>query len=138
MLVEKIDFVVSYVTWWVGLGVLSSIGLGTGMHSGILFLFPHIFRVVNQAKECPTMDFDSTCDMWWQDCSMECRSASIPAGLEASFMDCVLVVMIPAMLWGGGTAAGEIPPYAISRAAALSGKKDEELEEMMGGKILLL
>jgi vacuole membrane protein 1 len=34
-----------YVVWWVGLGVLSSIGLGTGMHSGLLFLFPHMLKV---------------------------------------------------------------------------------------------
>jgi vacuole membrane protein 1 len=33
------------VVWWVGLGVLSSIGLGTGMHSGLLFLFPHMLKV---------------------------------------------------------------------------------------------
>jgi hypothetical protein len=34
-----------YIVWWVGLGVLSSIGLGTGMHSGLLFLFPHMLKV---------------------------------------------------------------------------------------------
>ena len=34
-----------YVVWWVGLGILSSIGLGTGMHSGLLFLFPHMLKV---------------------------------------------------------------------------------------------
>lgn len=34
-----------YTTWWLGLGVLSSIGLGTGMHSGLLFLFPHMLKV---------------------------------------------------------------------------------------------
>jgi hypothetical protein len=33
------------VVWWVGLGVLSSIGLGTGMQSGLLFLFPHMLKV---------------------------------------------------------------------------------------------
>lgn len=37
--------VVRFVVWWVGLGVLSSIGLGTGMHSGLLFLFPHMLKV---------------------------------------------------------------------------------------------
>jgi hypothetical protein len=36
---------VQFVVWWVGLGVLSSIGLGTGMHSGLLFLFPHMLKV---------------------------------------------------------------------------------------------
>lgn len=132
-IVDLIDFCVTYATWWFGLGVLSSIGLGTGMHSGILFLFPHIFRIVSASKACPSMDFDATCDMWWQDCSMECNTpAAEMKGVEASFMQCVMACLIPAMLWGGGTATGEIPPYAISRAAALSGQVDEELEEMMG------
>lgn len=36
---------VLYTTWWISLGVLSSIGLGTGMHSGLLFLFPHMLKV---------------------------------------------------------------------------------------------
>lgn len=39
-----------YVTWWLGLGVLSSIGLGTGMHSGLLFLFPHMLKVRQQQQ----------------------------------------------------------------------------------------
>lgn len=34
-----------YVVWWVGLGILSSVGLGSGMHSGVLFLFPHLLKV---------------------------------------------------------------------------------------------
>ena len=34
-----------WAVWWVGLGILSSIGLGTGMHSGLLFLFPHMLKV---------------------------------------------------------------------------------------------
>ncbi len=43
--VEQSEQWTQYVVWWVGLGVLSSIGLGTGMHSGLLFLFPHILKV---------------------------------------------------------------------------------------------
>ena len=43
--VEDAELWVTYTAWWVGLGVLSSIGLGTGMHSGLLFLFPHILQV---------------------------------------------------------------------------------------------
>ena len=42
---ENAELWITYMTWWVGLGVLSSIGLGTGMHSGLLFLFPHILQV---------------------------------------------------------------------------------------------
>ena len=44
--------VAEFVVWWVGLGVLSSIGLGTGMHSGLLFLFPHILKVCRSAEAC--------------------------------------------------------------------------------------
>ena len=39
------EFAVEYIVWWVGLGVLSSIGMGTGLQSGVLFLFPHIVKV---------------------------------------------------------------------------------------------
>ena len=35
------------------------------------------------------------------------------------------------MLWGAGTAIGEIPPYMLSYAAKSSGKRNEEYEEMM-------
>ena len=43
--VDEAETWLRYVVWWVGLGILSSIGLGTGMHSGLLFLFPHILKV---------------------------------------------------------------------------------------------
>ena len=42
---------VEFVVWWVGLGVPSSIGLGTGMHSGLLFLFPHILKVGSHLQD---------------------------------------------------------------------------------------
>ena len=43
--VREAELWAQYCVWWVGLGVLSSIGLGTGMHSGLLFLFPHMLKV---------------------------------------------------------------------------------------------
>ena len=46
---DEIRVDAEFVVWWVGLGVLSSIGLGTGMHSGLLFLFPHILKVCRSA-----------------------------------------------------------------------------------------
>ena len=44
-LITEVHTVLEFVVWWVGLGILSSVGLGTGMHSGMLFLFPHIAKV---------------------------------------------------------------------------------------------
>ena len=42
-LLDEFNMNIKFIVWWVGLGVLSSVGLGTGMHSGILFLFPFLF-----------------------------------------------------------------------------------------------
>ena len=39
------NFVVE-ATWWLTLGILSSVGLGTGLHSGIMFLWPFCMSVI--------------------------------------------------------------------------------------------
>lgn len=39
----------SFVLYWVTLGVLSSVGLGSGLHTFVLFLGPHIVRIANAA-----------------------------------------------------------------------------------------
>ncbi len=41
-------------------------------------------------------------------------------------------MILEACLWGLGTAIGELPPYFVSKAAALSGKKADELAELEG------
>ena len=43
--------------YWVGLGVLSSVGLGTGLHTFLLYLGPHIAAVTLAAYECESLDF---------------------------------------------------------------------------------
>ena len=43
--------------YWVGLGVLSSVGLGTGLHTFVLYLGPHIASVTLAAFECKSLDF---------------------------------------------------------------------------------
>jgi hypothetical protein len=48
-----------WCAWWVGLGVLSSVGFGTGLHTFILYLGPHIAAVTLAAYECGTTDFPS-------------------------------------------------------------------------------
>ena len=45
----EVETWIMFVVWWVGLGVLSSVGLGTGIHTGLLFLFPHILKVSDAA-----------------------------------------------------------------------------------------
>jgi hypothetical protein len=36
--------------WWLVLGILSSIGFGSGLHSGIMFLWPFVMRVVAEVE----------------------------------------------------------------------------------------
>ena len=44
-------------------------------------------------------------------------------------LDVFLAVILEASLWGLGTAIGELPPYFVAKAAAISGKNDKEFEE---------
>lgn len=45
-------------------------------------------------------------------------------------MSSALQVVPTAMLWGAGTAMGEIPPYAFSYHATKAGKRNEELDHI--------
>lgn len=122
-----VEFVVEegeVVLWWVMLGVLSSVGLGTGMHSGLLFLFPYIASVCMTASVCESLHFSPR--------NLECLSppgSESAAAYPVTFFGLWTMVAWPSMLWGAGTAIGEIPPYAISRAARLAGKANSELAE---------
>ncbi|XP_034024671.1 vacuole membrane protein 1-like [Thalassophryne amazonica] len=46
-----------WCAYWVGLGILSSVGLGTGLHTFLLYLGPHIASVTLAAYECSSTDF---------------------------------------------------------------------------------
>lgn len=126
-----------FAVWWLGLGILSSVGLGTGMHSGLLFLFPHIFFVVSTAEKCNNLNFDPRSNMWANVMkpgdTFKCTSTSSPSEYDANVTLWALVAksILPCLLWGAGTAIGELPPYATSYAARLAGKEDEEFEEIL-------
>jgi vacuole membrane protein 1 len=130
--IDKIEQGILFIVWWVGLGVLSSVGLGTGMHSGVLFLFPHIMKVCLAAESCGTLDFNSTGNTWLSEdpslfaCpnDVDDDSSSIT---KPSFVAILLKVYPACVLWGVGTAIGEIPPYAVSRAAKLAGEHVEQV-----------
>jgi membrane protein YqaA with SNARE-associated domain len=137
---KEFQEMLSFIIWWVGLGVLSSVGLGTGMHSGILFLFPHIMKVVGASEKCGTMDFNSTGDIWFAFESAAGHNLFVcpdnpTTGYEVSFFAIAMRTMIPCFLWGTGTAIGEIPPYAVARAAKLAGEQNnEELDDLEAEK----
>eukprot|EP01062_Namystynia_karyoxenos_P070166 TRINITY_DN65551_c0_g1_i1.p1 TRINITY_DN65551_c0_g1~~TRINITY_DN65551_c0_g1_i1.p1 ORF type:complete len:532 (+),score=120.07 TRINITY_DN65551_c0_g1_i1:96-1691(+) len=119
--------------FWIVLGILSSVGFGTGMHSGVLFLFPHIYKVCIAADECGHLNFhtnalyaggpaDGLALLPIGDPVPDyCQCTRTPDAAVAGFWWRVLRVMWPCLLWGGGTAIGEIPPYLVARKVADSG-----------------
>lgn len=52
--IAQAKHVVKFVVWWVGLGTVSSVGLGCGFQTGVLFLFPHIMKVRVREVKIPT------------------------------------------------------------------------------------
>lgn len=117
-LIYEVEYTSEFVVWWVGLGILSSIGFGSGMHSGLLFLFPHILKLCLAAERCGHVDFDVRVDMWWRNDSFHCE----PSAGDVGFWQVFLLALPSSILWGVGTAIGEIPPYLLSYQAAKAGK----------------
>ncbi|XP_062582723.1 vacuole membrane protein 1-like [Saccostrea cucullata] len=120
--------------YWIGLGVLSSVGLGTGLHTFLLYLGPHIAAVTLAAYECNSVDFpeppypnDIICP------------EKVSSGNVITMWTIISKVRIEAIMWGAGTAIGELPPYFMARAARLSGADldsddFEEIEELLHEK----
>lgn len=130
--VTEMEHQLMLVAWWVGLGILSSVGLGTGLHTGLLFLFPHIFKVCMAASSCLSVNFNSR-EMWFLNdpTLFVCQDQGTT---PVAFFEIFKKVAWPCFLWGTGTALGEIPPYAISRAAKMAGETNEEFEDIKNSK----
>ncbi|XP_019444545.1 PREDICTED: vacuole membrane protein KMS1 [Lupinus angustifolius] len=127
--------------WWVALGVASSIGLGSGLHTFVLYLGPHIALFTIKAMQCGRVDLKSapydTIQLKrgpsWLD--KECSQFGPPLfqseyGSRVPLSSILPQVQVEAVLWGLGTALGELPPYFISRAARLSGRQVDAMDEL--------
>lgn len=57
--VSSIEKQVLWSLYWIWLGVLSSIGFGSGLHTFLLYLGPHIARVTLAAFDCKSLNFPS-------------------------------------------------------------------------------
>ncbi|KAJ2613096.1 hypothetical protein H4S08_002388 [Coemansia sp. RSA 1365] len=120
---HSLDAWVGWYSYWVLLGVLSSIGLGAGLHTFVLFLGPHIARVTLTAHECPDMSFSVRGSG-----AFECLSGYTAA--HAPFAAIMRKVILESLCWGAGTAVGELPPYFIARAGAAAGSGDAEYQHL--------
>ena len=112
--------------YWIGLGVLSSIGLGSGLHTFLLYLGPHIASVTLAANLCKSLDFPSPP---YPD-EIVCPPETSDSPESISILNIMSKVRVEAFMWGAGTALGELPPYFVARASRLSGQwRESEAQE---------
>ncbi|KAI8009752.1 Vacuole membrane protein KMS1 [Camellia lanceoleosa] len=132
--VEELRQYLEFGLWWLALGVASSVGLGSGLHTFVLYLGPHIALFTIKAMQCGRVDIKSapydTIQLkrrpsWLdKDCSEFGPSLfSSSHGSRIPLSSILSQIQIEAVLWGIGTALGELPPYFISKAASESGDK---------------
>ena len=80
---SQFNIILFNIIYWLGLGILSTIGLGFGFHTGIFFLFPYI---INYYEDNPNLNIYYS----------------------------VLYCLPQILLWGIGSALGELPPYLLA------------------------
>lgn len=133
-----------YALWWVGLGILSSIGLGSGLHTFVLYLGPHIAMFTIKATLCGRVDlktahYDTALfgkgSTWAMKDCLDFGEPLYPkaAGCERFRVPLLAIlheIHWEAILWGLGTALGELPPYFVSRAAKMSGERLKKFEAL--------
>ncbi|GAY42549.1 hypothetical protein CUMW_067770 [Citrus unshiu] len=137
---EELSEYFRFGLWWVALGVASSIGLGSGLHTFVLYLGPHIALFTIKAMQCGRVDLKSapydTIQLKrgpsWLD--KDCDEFGPPLfssseGSRVPLSSILPQVQLEAILWGVGTALGELPPYFISRAASISGSRLDAMDE---------
>lgn len=126
--------------WWLVLGVASSIGLGSGLHTFVLYLGPHIALFTIKSVSCGRVDIKSapydtiqlrSGPSWLdKDCSEFGPPLFSLPGARVPLTSILNQIQLEAILWGIGTALGELPPYFISRAASISGREGELMEDL--------
>ena len=89
-----------FCLYWILLGVLSTIGLGFGFQTGIFFVVPYILNEYNTTSIEP---------------------------IEFSKFNVFLNTLPIVVLWGFGSALGEIPPFILAK---YNSDKDQILKEV--------
>ena len=127
--------------FWLILGILSSIGFGTGLQTGLLFVMPKVIEVaksvsLNYNNQAYNNDsYQAYNNASYQICSNTCYqdysnqsnynnktdsgSNDIQSLFYYTYFECIWFVFI----WGIGSALGELPPYYIAKNINLKDKK---------------
>ncbi|OMO62562.1 vacuole membrane protein 1 [Corchorus capsularis] len=139
-MIQELIHYAQFGIWWLALGIASSIGLGSGLHTFVLYLGPHIAFFTIKAVQCGRVDIKSasydtiqlnTGPSWLNKNCSEYGPPAFPLGYgsRVPLSSILPQVQLEAILWGIGTALGELPPYFISRAAHVSGSKLDIMNE---------
>lgn len=142
--VKEVSVYLRYASWWVGLGIASSIGLGSGLHTFVLYLGPHIAMFTLKATLCGRVDLKTAAydtaifgigPSWESKDCLEFGNSLYPKVASSGrysvpLLDILQEVHWEAVLWGVGTALGELPPYFVSRAARMSGEMLRRMEDL--------
>lgn len=106
--------------YWMWLGVLSSVGLGTGLHTFVLYLGPRIVGVTLHAWACGTTQ-------------ISINESICPSGVDlqpVTMWGIYQLVCLPTLMWGIGTAIGELPPYILARSERLAHARNTTVDEL--------
>ncbi|KAJ8972856.1 hypothetical protein NQ317_010280 [Molorchus minor] len=109
--------------YWIGL-----VGLGTGLHTFLLYLGPHIAQVTLAAYECDSLNFP---EPPYPD-DIICPNGREPGSI--TILRIMSKVRLEAMCWGAGTALGELPrilwPELHDCRGKLEPDEDDDLKEL--------
>ena len=81
--------------------------------------------MITQAENCASTRFPASYN---HPCALECTDAIRNDG-SYSYLNTLLILLPSVVVWGSGTAIGELPPYFITRAAKRAGKRSAEFDD---------
>lgn len=144
--IQSIEMLFFWALYWLGLGIASSVGLGTGLHTFLLYLGPFIAQVTLAAYECGSIKFprppypnEIVCPPSTTTINddQDILNDLLETG-PISFWKILWKVKLEAFFWGLGTAFGELPPYFMARAARLGTNETDDDEELVEFEQLLI
>lgn len=120
-------FIINAIYWFF-LGIMSTIGLGFGIHTGLLILFPLVTKVAITSTYCGNTNFD----IYHKD-SFLCIEKT---NTEIGTLSIIKKVWVEIFFWALGTSFGEIPPYLISKYARINKQTSFDFTSFTNNKFL--
>lgn len=126
-ILSYLNFQIINISYWFILGVMSSIGLGFGVHTGFLILFPLVSKVAILSSECNSTNFEI-----YGDDAFNC----IPGNEQPKTFQIYSKIFTESFFWAVGTACGEVPPYWISRFDRLNRSSSFDFTNFTNSRIM--